>query len=107
MKYMELAAGFESFLPNTTQLPLVRQDNFDFSFNERTTGRESLELMKRFLFLIIILRQKTLHFEEPRDAVILAWATRDPAFRRERPQISPIWILNAIRSPVLTARLRA
>ena len=60
------------------------------SFNERTTGRESLELMERFLFLMIMLRQKTLHFEEPRDADILDWAARDPAFRRELPLISPI-----------------
>ena len=29
MKYDKLAAGFEGFLPNKKQLPLVRQDNFD------------------------------------------------------------------------------
>ena len=29
MKYEKLAAGFESFLPDTGQLPLARQDNFD------------------------------------------------------------------------------
>ena len=29
MKYEELVAGFDGFLPNTRQLPLVRQDNFD------------------------------------------------------------------------------
>ena len=52
------------------------------SFNERTTGRESLELMKRFLFLMIMFRQKILHFEELRAADILDWAARDPAFRR-------------------------
>ena len=60
------------------------------TFNERTSGRESLELMERFLFLMIMFRQKTLHFEEPRAADILDWAGRDPAFRRELPLISPI-----------------
>ena len=29
MKCDELVAGFDGFLPNTKQLPLVRQDNFD------------------------------------------------------------------------------
>ena len=77
------------------------------SFSEVTTGRDNLELAKRFLFLLRILRQKPLHFEGPREAVILAWADRDPATRREQPQMSPLWIFNAIRLPVLTATLRA
>ena len=60
------------------------------SFKESTTGRESLELMSRFLFRMIMLRQKTLHSEEPRDADMFDWAAHDPALRRELPLISPI-----------------
>ena len=66
------------------------------SFSEVTTGRDNLELAKRFLFLLRILRQKPLHFEGPREAVILAWADRDPATRQEQPQMSPLWIFNAM-----------
>ena len=60
------------------------------SFKESTTGRESLELMSRFLFRMILLRQKTLHSKEPKDADMFDWAAHDPALRRELPLISPI-----------------
>ena len=60
------------------------------SFSEITPARDNLDLAKRFLFLLNILRQKTLHLEGPREAVILTWATRDPATRREQPLMSPL-----------------
>ena len=70
----ELVAGFGGFLPHMNQLPLGARMILIPSSNEATTGRDSLELKKRFLFLKMILQQKI--YISKGQGMLLSWLGR-------------------------------